>query len=127
MPHLPIIIATPVRMRRAALSAPCLLLVILPVTLIFYPSPAPGTPAPPMVPAMDEITSSSAIVRWNPIPERFSSGEITNYVINYRIFESANRLLVPECIIGGAENADRNLTVDGDLTNATLQNLSNDI
>ena len=90
-------------------------------------SPAPGTPAPPMVPAMDEITSLSAIVRWNPIPERFANGEITNYVINYRIYESVNRLVVPECIIGGAENADRNLTVGGDQTNATLQNLSNDI
>ena len=33
-------------------------------------SPAPGIPAPPMVPTMDEITSSSAVVRWNPIPAR---------------------------------------------------------
>ena len=98
-------------------------------------SPAPGTPAPPMVPAMDEITSSSAIVHWNPIPERFANGEITNYVINYRISESVNRLkrqiidgmVVSECVIGGAENADRNLTVGGDQTNATLQNLSKNI
>ena len=93
---------------------------------------APGTPAPPMVPTMDEITSSSAIVRWNPIPERFANGEIINYVINYRISESINRLkrqttdsmVVPECIIGGAGNTDRNLTVGSDQTNATLQNLS---
>ena len=95
-------------------------------------SPAPGTPAPPMVPTMDEVTSTSAIVRWNPIPERFANGEITNYVINYRISEPANRMkrqtvngmVVPECVIGGIENADRNLTVGGDQTSATLQNLS---
>ena len=81
---------------------------------------------------MDEITSSSVVVRWNPIPERFANGEITNYVINYRISESGNRMkrqtingmVVPECIIGGIENADRNLTVGGDQTNATLQSLS---
>ena len=87
-----------------------------------------------MVPAMDEITSSSAIVCWNPIPERFTNGEITNYVINYRVSESVNRLkrqtvdgmVVSECIIGGAENADRNLTVGGDQTNAIHWNLSND-
>ena len=93
---------------------------------------APGTPAPPMVPTIDEITSSSAIVRWNPIPERFANGEITNYVINFRISESVHRLksqktdsmVVPECIIGGTGNTDRNLTVGGDQTNATLQNLS---
>jgi hypothetical protein len=81
---------------------------------------------------MDDITSSSAVVRWNPIPERFANGEITSYVINYRIFESGNRMkrqtvdgmVVPECIVGGVENADRNLTVGGDQTNATLQSLS---
>ena len=85
-----------------------------------------------MVPTMDEITSSSAIVRWNPIPERFANGEIINYVINYRISVSMNRLkrqtadsmVVPECIIGGAGSIDRNLTVGGDQTNATLRNLS---
>ena len=95
-------------------------------------SPAPGTPAPPMVPTMDEITSFSAVVRWNPIPERFANGDITNYVINYRISESGNRMkrqtvngmVVPECVIGGVENNDRNLTVGGDQTNATLQSLS---
>ena len=98
-------------------------------------SPAPGTPAPPVVPTMDEITSSSAVVRWDPIPERFANGEITNYVINYRISESANRMrrqtidgmVVPECIIGGADKADRNMTVGGNQTNATLQNLSKNI
>ena len=85
-----------------------------------------------MVPTMDEVTSSSAIVRWNPIPERFANGEITKYVINYRISEPANRMkrqtvngmVVPECVIGGIENTDRNLTVGGDQTSATLQNLS---
>ena len=103
--------------------------------MILFP-PAPGTPAPPMVPTMDEITSTSAIVRWHPIPERFANGEITNYVINYRISDSPNRMkrqivnmysmVVPECIIGGIENADRNLTVGGDQTNVMLQNLSKD-
>ena len=87
-----------------------------------------------MVLTMDEITSSSAVVQWNPIPERFAHGEITNYVINYRISDSPNRMkrqiinsmVVPECIIGGIENADRNLTVGGDQTNIMLQNLSKD-
>ena len=55
-------------------------------------SPAPGIPAPPMVPTMDEITSSSAVVRWNPIPERFANREITNCVINYKISEPTNRM-----------------------------------
>ena len=85
-----------------------------------------------MVPTKDKITSSSAIVCWNPIPERFANGEITNYVINFRISESVHRLksqttdsmVVSKCIIGGAGNADRNLTVGGDQTNATLRNLS---
>ena len=102
------------------------------MTLYDLLSPAPGTPAPPMIPAMDEITSSSAVVRWDPIPERFANGEITNYVINYRISEAINRMkrqtidgmVAPECIIGGTENADRNLTVGGDQTNATLRDLS---
>ena len=88
-----------------------------------------------MVPTMDEITSSSAVVRWDPIPERFANGKITNYVINYRISESENRMkrqtvegmVVPECIIGGADKDDRNLTAGGDQTNATLQNLSKNI
>ena len=93
--------------------------------------PVPGTPAPPMMPAMGDIGPFFAIVRWDPIPERLANGEITNYVINYGISEPANRVkrqtfgMVPqECIIGGAENADRNMTVGGNQTNATLQNLS---
>ena len=86
-----------------------------------------------MMPAMQDIGPFSAIVRWDPIPERLANGEITSYVINYGISESANRMkrqtvvgmvVPPECIIGGAENADRNLTVGGDQTSATLQNLS---
>ena len=87
-----------------------------------------------MLPTMDKITSSSAVVHWSPIPERFSNGEITNYVINYRISDSpngmkrqtVNGMVVSECVIGGIENVDRNLTVGGDQTNATLQNLSKD-
>ena len=78
-----------------------------------------------MMPAMEDIKAFSAIVRWDPIPERLANGEIINYVINYRISANIDGMVVPpECIIGRAENADRNLTVGGDQTNTTLQSLS---
>ena len=88
-----------------------------------------------MVPTMDEITSTSAVVRWDPIPERLANGEIIDYVVNYRLSEFARRMkrqiingmIVEECINGGAGNADRNLTVGGDQTSATLRNLSKSI
>ena len=88
-----------------------------------------------MVPTMDEITSTSAVVRWNPIPERLANGKIIDYVVNYRLSESVHRMkrqtidgmIVEECINGGAGNADRNMTVDGDQTSATLRYLSKSI
>ena len=41
-----------------------------------------------------------------------------------QVRQTVNGMVVPECVIGGIENADRNLTVGGDQTSATLQNLS---
>ena len=104
--------------------------------IILLLSAVPGTVAPPMILFMEDIGPFSAIVHWDPIPERFANGDITNYIINYGISDpfmySSNRrkrqivdgVLVPECINGGVENVDRNMTVGGDQTSATLLNLS---
>lgn len=88
-----------------------------------------------MVPMMDEIGPFSATVRWDPIPERDANGEITGYVVNYRIsgFMSTslrrkrqiiNTDLDPECIVGGIDNADRNISAGPTETSAVLRNLS---
>ena len=85
---------------------------------------------------MQDIEPFSAIVRWNAIDPRLANGKVINYTVNYRVAEpvtsSSNRkkrqttsvMLEQECIIGGGQNVDRNLTVDGDQTSAELQNLS---
>ena len=91
------------------------------IMVILCLSAVPGTVAPPII---LDIGPFSAIVHWDPIPERLASGKITNYIINYRISDPFMHSMVPECIIGGVENADRNLIVGGDQTSATLNNLS---
>lgn len=85
---------------------------------------------------MSEIESTAAIVRWDPVPLELANGEILNYTVNYRISEPTmsssskkkrqvvNDMLVEECINGGAENANRNLTVGGNQNSALLENLS---
>ena len=85
---------------------------------------------------MEDIEALSATVRWVSLSPHLANGEIRNYVVNYRIAESTTSsssrkkrqivdgTLVPECITGGIENINRNLTVDGDQTSATLENLS---
>ena len=85
---------------------------------------------------MEDIGALSATVRWVPVSLRLANGEITNYTVNYKIAESTTSgssrkkrqivdgMLVQECITGGIENIDRNLTVDGAQTSATLKNLS---
>ena len=95
----------------------------------------PDAPPPP-IPVMDDIGALSATVRWNPVPLRLANGQIMNYIVNYRIAELTTTdssrkkrqivddMLVQECITGGIENVNRNLTVDGDQTTATLENLS---
>ena len=89
----------------------------------------------PRPPSVDEgdLSSFSAVVRWNPPVDR--NGIILSYTVNYVAISSISlrdwghhrkqmdgvRL---ECILGGQMNINRNMTVDGTQTTATLTGLS---
>ena len=79
-----------------------------------------------------ELTPFSAVVRWNPPSD--SNGVILRYTVNYAAVSNTSQELErrrrqtsgasAECILGGEMNVNRNLTVDGSQTSATLTELS---
>ena len=97
----------------------------------------PGTPAPPNPPLNDTISPFGATLSWSPPPD--ANGVVLNYTVNLvalgfissdgsvgnsrgkRQMES-NQL--DACAIGGADNIDRNITVDGETTSLVVNTLS---
>jgi len=80
-----------------------------------------------------DITSFSAVVRWNPPAE--PNGVILSYTVNFvavSMVNSSSRdvgrqrrqtsLVAAECILGGETNINRTITVEG--TSANLTDLS---
>ena len=89
---------------------------------------------PPKVQQDDIHSPTSVTIRWN---SPFEPDDIIRYTINYVIISSApepepgckrqaDELLRVECIRGGEDNIDRNVTVVGNPpnTNITLDDLS---
>ena len=75
----------------------------------------------------------SAVVRWNPPAD--SNGVILSYTVNYVVVSNTSSQdtgrhrrqtsgASVECILGGEANVNRNMTVDGTQTSATLTELS---
>ena len=95
----------------------------------------PGiVPRPPPVDNRD-VTSFSAVVRWNPPNERDLNGIILSYTVNFVAVSMVNtpsgnmgrrrrqtNVVRAECILGGVTNIDRSITVEE--TSANLTNLS---
>ena len=93
----------------------------------------PGiVPRPPPVDNRD-VTSFSAVVRWNPPTEL--NGVILSYTVNFVAVSMVNtpsgnmgrrrrqtNVVRAECILGGVTNIDRSITVEE--TSANLTNLS---
>ena len=85
---------------------------------------------------MEEINPMSATVRWAPVSEALANGPVISYTVNYVIAgplmgssmrrkrQIVEGMLVEDCIIGGTDNRDRNVTVGGNETSVTLQTLS---
>ena len=80
-----------------------------------------------------ELTPYSAVVRWNPPAD--SNGVILSYTVNYAVVSNTSSQdtgrrrrqtsgASVECILGGEANVNRNMTVDGTQTSATLTELS---
>ncbi len=95
-----------------------------------YPSSVAGQPPlPPEIPD-ENISSTGATLSWNR-PED-PNGQITRYTVNIVLLSSTPSQerrkrqtgIVVECIMGGVENADRNVTVPGDMTSTNLEGLS---
>ena len=96
---------------------------------------------PPEVP-VDTINATSAFLSWDPPPD--ANGVITKYTVNLVVISSdastfdstssqgrrrkretsVDMMVSEECIKGGENNADRNITVDGNQTSLSLRDLS---
>ena len=87
---------------------------------------------PPVVSQDDIISSTSVTVRWDPPSD--PNGDIIRYTVNFVAISStpvsrrkrqADELRV-ECIRGGEDNVDRDISVEGNPPNTfvTLVNLS---
>ena len=90
-------------------------------------------PRPPPVEPGDLLSPFSVIVRWNPPTD--PNGVILRYIVNYVAVSSTPLRdmgrrrrqtdgVRNECILGGQMNVNRNMTVDGTQTTATLTELS---
>ena len=101
------------------------------ITVILYAEAGEVPPPPPV--NERELTPYSAIVRWNPPAD--SNGVILRYTVNYVAVSNASSQDMGrrrrqtggasvECILGGQANVNRNMTVDGTQTSATLTGLS---
>ena len=98
--------------------------------MILYAEAGEVPPPPPV--NERELTPFSAVVRWNPPSD--SNGVILRYTVNYAAVSNTSQEMErrrrqtsgasAECILGGQRNANRNLTVDGSQTSATLTELS---
>ena len=86
---------------------------------------------------MEYITATSAVVGWGPPPD--ANGVIISYTVNFVIVDlvteasgnmSGSRRRrqvgnsIMECVVGGGDNIDRTVTVDGTHTSTTLSDLS---
>lgn len=89
---------------------------------------------PPVVPA-NQTAPFAATVSWNP--PSAPNGLITQYIVNLVLVSSGRMGVVrrqavvpmvinPDCVIGGTENVDRNISVTGNPppTSLTLDTLS---
>ena len=93
----------------------------------------PGeVPRPPPVDARN-LTPFSAVVRWSPPTS--TNGVILHYTVSFvAIYSSPSQSsgrqrrqvggIRVECILGGQMNVNRNMTLDGTQTTATLTELS---
>ncbi len=78
----------------------------------------------------EDISPTTVTLSWNP-PE-YANGPIHRYTVNVVLLSSTpnqNRRkrqsdIVEECIMGGVENADRTVTVPGDMTSTNVEGLS---
>ena len=100
--------------------------------IYFLYTEAGEVPPPPPVDER-ELTPYSAVVRWNPPAD--SNGVILQYTVNYvavsnTLSQDTGRHrrqtsgASVECILGGEANVNRNMTVNGTQTSATLTELS---
>ena len=88
-------------------------------------------PQPPEVPLSD-ITTTTARISWNEPPD--TNGIIISYTVNYmavsmasgagRRRRQAGGQILPECIIGGAQNINRTVEVPGSQQSLLLEDLS---
>ena len=101
------------------------------ITVISYAEAGEVPPPPPV--DERELTPYSAVVRWNPPAD--SNGVILRYTVNYVAVSNTSSQdtgrrrrqtsgASVECILGGEANVNRNMTVDGTQTSATLTELS---
>ena len=103
------------------------------VTVDYFQSEPGEVPPPPPVDEGDLLSPFSVIVRWNPPTD--PNGVVIRYIVNYVAVSSmppqgmerrrrqTNGVRV-ECILGDDMNINRNMTVDGTQTSATLTELS---
>ena len=101
---------------------------------IDYSHSEPGeVPRPPPVPLGDLLSSFSVMVRWNHPTD--PNGVVLRYIVNYVAVSSTPPQgmrrrrretdgVKVECILGQDMNINRNMTVDGTQTSATLTELS---
>ena len=101
------------------------------ITMVPYTEAGEVPPPPPV--NERELTPFSAVVRWNPPSD--SNGVILRYTVNYAAVSNTSSQEMgrrrrqtsgasAECILGGQRNVNRNMTVDGSQTSATLTELS---
>ena len=101
------------------------------ITMVPYTEAGEVPPPPPV--NERELTPFSAVVRWNPPSD--SNGVILRYTVNYVAVSNTSSQEMgrrrrqtsgasAECILGGQRNVNRNMTVDGSQTSATLTELS---
>ena len=101
--------------------------------LLLYPYAEAGEVPPPPPVDERELTPYSAVVRWNPPAD--SNGVILSYTVNYVVVSNTSSQdtgrhrrqtsgASVQCILGGEANVNRNMTVDGTQTSATLTGLS---
>ena len=100
---------------------------------VFIPYAEAGEVPPPPPVDERELTPYSAVVRWNPPAD--SNGVILSYTVNYVVVSNTSSQdtgrrrrqtsgASVQCILGGQANVNRNMTVDGTQTSATLTELS---
>ena len=94
----------------------------------------PGSAPQPDEVLQLNILAFSAIVLWEPPPTIGLNGKIIQYTVNFVLLSNEGmRARMPRqssgnintaCIVGGASNIDRNITVPGNTTSLLLPALS---